>query len=314
MKKKGKILVLDDEQIVLDGVSRILEAEDYEVQAVTKASEALDTLKRGGLDVFLTDMKMPGMDQLQAMKSVSEIDPDLSVIMFSGYATVDSAVQAMRLGAADYMEKPFTPDRLADIVNKSIADRKARYEKRHREDAFEELKKVIFSTLNLREVLNLIVKGVVEIMKVKGSTLSLVDKRHGQLRIAAHDGLSGEYVNKGHLDASKSIGETIMNGKSVLIDDVAGDSRIQYPREALREGVKSILSVPLIVRNDVIGTLRAYTDKIGSFAEEEIGFFQGFAEQAAHAIENSRSFEAAKEEYEDLREDLWELFDKYGWL
>lgn len=313
-KNKGKILVLDDEQIVLESVSRILEEENYEVRTAQKGRDAIEILKEGGFDIFMTDLKMPGMDGLQAMESLSEIDPDLSMIMFTAYSTVDSAVKAMKLGAVDYIRKPFTPDQLTDLVNKSMSDRKIRFEKRYREDTFEELKKAISSTLNLKEVLSLIVEGVVKVMKVKGSTLSLLDKKREKLRVFAHNGLSSEYVNKGPLDSSKSIAETILNGKHVWVEDVSTDQRVQYPKEAVREGIKSILSVPLIVRNKVIGTLRVYTGEIRSFSDEEIKFLYSFAEQVAYAIENARSYEDVKDEYEALRDDLWEFFDKQGWL
>ncbi len=313
-KRNGKILVLDDEQIVLESVSRILEEENYEVKTARKGEEALEVLKQGGFDILMTDLKMPGMDGLQAMESLSEIDPDLSMIMFTAYSTVDSAVKAMKLGAVDYIRKPFTPDQLTELVNKVMTDRKTRFEKRYREDTFEELKKAVSSTLNLKEVLNLIVQGVVRVMKVKGSTLSLLDKKREKLRVFAYDGLSSEYVNKGLLDSSKSIGETILNGKHAWVEDVSVDPRVQYPAEAMREGIKSILSVPLIVRNKVIGALRVYTGKVRSFSPEEIKFLYGFAEQVAFAIENARSYEDVKDEYEALRDDLWDFFDKDGWL
>jgi YesN/AraC family two-component response regulator len=313
-KCKGNILVLDDEQIVLESVSRILQEENYKVKTARKGKDALEMLKEGGFDIFITDLKMPGMDGLQAMESISEIDPDLSMIMFTAYSTVDSAVRAMKMGAVEYIRKPFTPDQLAELVNKSIADRRIRFEKKYRQTAFEELKKAVASTLNLREVLDLIVQGVVKVMNVKGSTLSLLDKKGDKLHVVAHEGLSSEYVNKGPLDSSRSIAETILNGKHVWIEDAATDPRVQYPKDAMREGIKSILSVPLTVKNKVIGALRAYTDKSHPFSEEEIQFFYGFADQVAYAIENARSYEDVKEEYEAVRDDLWEFFDRHGWL
>jgi FixJ family two-component response regulator len=312
--KKGKILVLDDEQIVLDSVTRILEEENYEVQSGRKGEEALARLKQGGFDIFITDLKMPGMDGLQAMESMTEVDPDLSMIMFTAYSTVESAVQAMKLGAVDYIRKPFTPDQLTGLVNRVMAGRKEQFEKRYREDTFQEVKKAISSTLNLKQVLDLIVQGVVKVMKVKGSTLSLLDKNREKLRIFASHGLSSDYVNKGPLESSKSIAETTSNGKHVWVEDACQDPRVQYPIEAMREGIKSILSVPLVVRNKVIGTLRVYTGDTRSFNEEEIKFLFGFAEQVAYAIENARSYEDVKDEYEALRDDLWDHFDKDGWL
>ncbi|MFH0821548.1 MAG: response regulator [Pseudomonadota bacterium] len=313
-KKQGKILVLDDEQIVLDSVSRVLGEDNYDVTLCKSAEQALEEIKKGGYDVLITDLKMPGMDGLQAMEAIYEIDPDISMIMATAYSTVDTAVRAMKIGAFDYIKKPFTPDQLSELVQNIMADRRKRYEKRYREDTFEEIKKAIGATLSLKEVLGLIVEGVVKVMKVRGSSLSLLDKKREQLRVFAYHGLSKNYVDKGPLDSSKSIGEVILNGKHVLVKDVTNDPRVQYPKEAMWEGIVSILSIPLIVKNKVIGTLRVYTGAPREFSDEEINFLFGFAEQVAMAVENARSYEDVKDEYEALRDDLWEYFDKDGWL
>jgi len=313
-KKRGKILVLDDEQIVLDSVTRILEEENYEVKTCRRGEDAVEMLKEGGYDILITDLKMPGMDGLQAMEAMNEVDPDLSMIMFTAYSTVDSAVKAMKLGAMDYIRKPFTPDQLVDLVAKVMEGRKQRFEKRYREDTFDEIKTAISSTLNLKEVLQLIVQGVVKIMKVKGSSLSLLDKKREKLRVFAYHGLSSQYIDKGPLDASRSISETTLEGKYTWVENAPNDPRVQYPTEAMREGIASILSVPLLVRNKVIGALRVYTSEPRKFSEEEVIFLSGFAEQVALAIENARSYEDVKDEYEALRDDLWDFFDRDGMM
>jgi CheY-like chemotaxis protein len=313
-KKKGKVLVLDDERIVLESVSRILEEENYDVRTARSGDEAVDILKEGGFDVLITDLKMPGTSGLQAMEAMVDVDPDLSMIVVTAYSTVDSAVQAMKLGAVDYIKKPFTPDQLTTLLDKVMEDRKGRSEKRYRADTFDDVKTAISATLNLKEVLGAIAQGVVKVMKVKGSSLSLMDKNREKLRIFAHHGLSTNYVNKGLLDSSKSIGDTVYAGKHVWVEDATTDLRVQYPLDARREGIASILSLPLIVRTKVIGALRVYTSEPRQFSDEEITFLYGFAEQAALAIENARSYEDVKDEYEAIRDDLWEFMDKQGWL
>jgi YesN/AraC family two-component response regulator len=312
-KRNGKILVVDDEQIVLDSVTRILEDENYEVRTCRNGEAALEILKEGGFDILVTDLKMPGMDGLEAMEALSRIDPDLSMIMFTAYSTVDSAVKAMKLGAVDYIRKPFTPDQLTELVDKVMKDREERLERRYREETFAEIKTAISSTLNLKEVLDRIVQGVVKVMRVKGSTLSLLDKKGKKLRIFASHGLSKEYVNKGPLDSSKSLAESVLEGKQIWVEDAFRDTRVQYPQEAIREGIKSILSLPLPVRNKVIGVLRVYTAEPRKFSDEESRFLHGFAEQVSYAIVNARTYEDVKDEYEALRDDLWEYFDKEGW-
>ncbi len=312
--KKANILVLDDEKVVLESVSRILEEEGYRVVTCQRGQEAMEALKKERFDILITDLKMPGMDGLQAMETLLGIDPDLSVIMFTAYSTVDSAVKAMKMGAVDYIRKPFTPDQLTELVAKVMAERKERFEKRYREDTFAEVIDAISSTLNLRDVLDLIVQGVVKVMKVKGSTLSLLDKNREKLKIFAYHGLSKQYVDKGPLEISKSLSDTVLSGKLVWIENAVSDPRVQYPKEAMREGVASILSVPLIVRNKVIGALRVYTSEPRSFSEEETKFLYGFAEQVALAIENAKSYQDVKEEFEAMRDDLWDYFDKTGWV
>jgi CheY-like chemotaxis protein len=311
-KKKGKALVLDDEQIVLDSVSRILEGEGYEVRTSRSGADALEAIKEGGFDILLTDLKMPGMDGLQAMEALSKVEPDLSMIMFTAYSTVDTAVKAVKLGAVEYCRKPFTPDQLTELVEKVMNDRNTRSERRHRENVLEEIKKALPETLQLKEVLNLIVQGVVKAMKVKGSALILLDKTAQKLRVFAHHGLSDDYVKKGPMDASRSLSETVSNAAPTWIEDASQDPRVQYPAEAVREGVKSMLGVPLVAGGKVIGTLRVYTSEIKKFSDEEVAFLTRFAEQAAPAIENARAYEDVKDEYEAMRDDLWDYFEKDG--
>lgn len=313
-QKSGKILVLDDEQIVLDSVRRILEEENYEVETSRSAEQVLEAVKNGRHDILIADLKLPGTDGIRVMEALNKLDADVSIIMITAYATVDSAVKAMKVGAVDYVRKPFTPDQLIELVAKVMQDRKDRFERCYREDTFEEVKRAISSTLNLKDVLDLIVQGVVKMTRVKGSTLSLLDKKRETLRVFAFHGLSRNYVDKGPLDASKSMAGTILNGKHIWIEDASTDVRVQYPKEAKREGIASILSVPLIVNNKVIGALCVYTAEQRSFSQEEIKFLHAFAEQAGLAIENARAYEDVKYEYENLRDDLWESMDKDGWL
>lgn len=311
-EKKGKILVLDDEQIVLESVSRILE-DEFVVTTCRRGEEAIEALQTGGFDIFMTDLKMPGMNGLEAIEAMAKIDPDLSVIMFTAYSTVDSAVKAMKLGAIDYIRKPFTPDQLLELVDQVMENRKARSEARYREISFSEVKKAISSTLNLKEVLELVVKGVSKVLDVKGATLSLLDPDRQELCVLASHGLSREYVFKGPIDSSRSLPETVSEGRFTWVEDAWNDPRVQFPLEAKREKVKSILSVPLVVRDKVIGVLRVYTGKPRRFSEDEAKLLLRFADQAALAIENARSYEDFKDKYEALRTNLWEYYSKDGY-
>jgi len=118
--EKKKALVIDDEQIVLDSVSKILAAENYEVDVLSSGREGVDRAIQGQYDVVLTDILMPDIGGMRVLKHIKTAKPSLPVVMITGYATVRSAVQAMKLGAADYLEKPFTPEELLKIVETSL--------------------------------------------------------------------------------------------------------------------------------------------------------------------------------------------------
>jgi DNA-binding NtrC family response regulator len=107
-----KALVIDDEQIVLDSVSKILREEDYSVDSTLSGREGRDKAIQENYDIVLTDIRMPDIGGMRVLRDVKRAKPSLPVVIITGYATVRSAVQAMKLGAADYLEKPFTPDQL----------------------------------------------------------------------------------------------------------------------------------------------------------------------------------------------------------
>ena len=118
--EKKKTLVIDDEQIVLDSVSKILAAENYEVDVSLSGREAVDWALKRQYDIVLTDILMPDIGGMKVVRHIKRDKPSLPVVMIPGYATVKAAVQAMKLGAADYLEKPFTPDELLKAVGSAL--------------------------------------------------------------------------------------------------------------------------------------------------------------------------------------------------
>ncbi|NVL92091.1 MAG: response regulator [Desulfobacterales bacterium] len=114
--EKRKALVIDDEHVVLDSVRKILTAENYEVDVTLRGREGLDWAIERPYDIVLTDIRMPDMGGMRVLRDIKRAKPPLPVVMITGYASVRSAVQAMKLGAADYLEKPFTPDQLLKAV------------------------------------------------------------------------------------------------------------------------------------------------------------------------------------------------------
>jgi DNA-binding NtrC family response regulator len=117
---KKKALVIDDDQFVVARVNRILSEEDYEVDGSLSGQKGLEWAIQKNYDVILTDIRMPDIGGMLVLRDIKRAKPSLPVLIITGYATVRSAVQAMKLGAADYIEKPFTPEELLKAVDTAI--------------------------------------------------------------------------------------------------------------------------------------------------------------------------------------------------
>lgn len=112
------VLVVDDEKIVRDSMKEWLKEEGYPVQTADSAAMALELLETGPFKAMLTDIKMPGMDGVTLLTRAKEIQPDLAVVMMTAYAAVDTAVEAMKQGALEYLVKPFDPDAVLEMVDR----------------------------------------------------------------------------------------------------------------------------------------------------------------------------------------------------
>ncbi|MBI5239784.1 MAG: response regulator [Elusimicrobia bacterium] len=125
----ARILCVDDEPVILDSFRKILVLDGYCVDTVETGQEALGLIQTHHYDFVFTDLRMPVMDGVEVVKSVKHMRPDIDVIIITGYATVESAVDCMKHGAMDYVQKPFTEDELRAFVKKALIRRQDRLAK-----------------------------------------------------------------------------------------------------------------------------------------------------------------------------------------
>lgn len=153
-----------------------------------------------------------------------------------------------------------------------------------------EVTNAVLSTLDSKEVIQLIVDKVVDIMQVKASALRLRNETTHELELIATTGLSEKFLAKGQPHTDQSISETL-EGRPVLITDTANDPRLEYPAETVAEGIASILSIPIFVQKRVVGVLRLYSADKRLYSQEDITFLSALAEIAGIAIMNARLYE-----------------------
>jgi len=119
MSQKVNILVVDDEQIILDSIRKLLRNEEYSVYTVLSVDDAFEEIKKTDISIILTDLMMPEIDGLEFMQMVKKDNPKIPVIMVTGYATINTALQATQLGAFDYIAKPFSKKELLGVLRRA---------------------------------------------------------------------------------------------------------------------------------------------------------------------------------------------------
>ena len=158
-----------------------------------------------------------------------------------------------------------------------------------------------------KEVIRITVRSVKETLNIKGCALYLVNDDTNEFELAASHGLSEEYLDKGPVSASRPFAKSLTEGP-VAIYDTQDDPRVQYVKEAKKEGIVSILSVPIYVRGEVIGAMRVYTSEHWDFTLEDVNFVQALAEIAGTVIDLTRLIQG-QNAYIDVLETLKEARD-----
>ncbi len=150
------------------------------------------------------------------------------------------------------------------------------------------------------EVALMTVESIKTALNVKGCALFLFNRKTNVLELATSFGLSDEYINKGPVSALRSIAQSLEDGP-VAIYDVSDDPRIQYPKEAQKEGISSILSVPIVVGGNLIRAMRVYTSEPWEFTMNDVNFVQALAQIAGGAINMARYVKGLKSSIEVLK-------------
>ncbi len=161
--------------------------------------------------------------------------------------------------------------------------------------------KAISTIRDPEEIILITVESVTHALNVKGCTLFLFSPKSKELKLAGSYGLSNDYLNKGPISALHSIASSLQDAQPVAIFDVTDDPRLQYPKEAQKEGIASILAVPILIGDRLIGSMRVYTAEPWEFTLNDVNFVQAVAQLAGMAIEMRRINKGLKDSIDILK-------------
>lgn len=164
MNQQIQILVVDDEQVMREGCQRILSKRGWGVALARDGREGLDALKKNRFDMVLLDLKMPGMSGIEVLKEARSIDPKLLVMVITGYATIEFAVEAMKIGAYDFISKPFSPDQLILVIERALEKKRLEEEaERLRREQEKSLHDIATEKSKMMTIVNCMADGIVVI-------------------------------------------------------------------------------------------------------------------------------------------------------
>lgn len=309
MAKAGNILIIDDEEIVRGLLEGILVKGGHQVSMAATGKEALEKIKNNRFDLIMVDINLPDISGIEILKQVREKDKEIEAIIITGFASYETAIDALKQGVYDYIEKPFEDiNKVVMICEKALERRRLKYENRKlTEDLARingELKKANsslrqkmaqFTTLyqigqllnsapDIEKTMDLSIGFLGEGFRVTSGAILLIDS--GELVIKRGIGLSPETLKNFRIKPGEGkIGKIFKDEKRALIKDFKDDPLFQ-DKFAVKDkkAIDTFFATPLRAANEVIGFLTVFKLGEGSFDEETMDIFSLFASQIAPAI------------------------------
>ncbi len=287
-EERSRILVVDDEAVICDILRDFLEFEGFWVRTANGGEQALDAFASESFDVVLTDLKMPGVDGLGLLKRIGELERDAATVIMTGFGTVETAIEAMKQGAFDYILKPFKPEDVVRVLRRALE--KQRLERENfalRETVgFYELSEALSSSMTLDEQLKMVVELVRDSFGADGvGIITEEPKTPGRYLPRISCGNAGVTARVDRLiEAFLAGGQVLASGEDVTswVDNVVTAER----------SVASFMAAPLKIRGATFGLLTAFSTRRGfRFTEGQRKGLTIFGGRAATAIENARIYQ-----------------------
>lgn len=304
-----KILVVDDEEHIRQLCLDVLGGKGYHAEVCADPRDAVERLERSNYNLLLADIKMPQMNGFELLGLVKEISHDITVVMITGYATIENAINSLKLGAHGFVLKPFTAPELIQAVEDALDRNKILKENIRLKlliPLFDISKDLLLKT-NVQTLLDHVAEVVHKETGSDTVSLMLIDEEKRELTISASRGIPQEIINT----TKKMVGEMIAGwvaekGEPLVITE--GIELDPTLKDVLhRVDLSTSICMPLISKGKVIGVMNLSKKKgRAPFAESDIEFVSILCGQVAIVIENARLIDALKGKAEELKRSYFE--------
>ena len=298
----ASILVIDDEPQVRTVFEEALTGQGYSVELAEDGTQAIEKVEGKRFDVVICDLKMPGIDGLETIRRIQAIHRDIQFIVITAHGTFESAIESLRVGAFDFLQKPVVLKDLLFSVGKAL-ERRDLLERL----ALYELSRTIFSTLEPDLLYGRIVKAAIDVLGADDASLMLLDENR-ELSIAISTSLQQEILAATHLAIGERVAGRVAQQPepAVINDDVTGDERFAGVR-ALRS-IKAAIVCPLTMRGELLGVLNVNrVKKTARYGERDRQSAMILSSLVALALGNARlhkELQARLQQISDTQEEV----------
>lgn len=308
--ERSRILVVDDEKLIRDVLADFLSLEGYVVRTAGDGAAAITELDRSGYDMVISDLKMPNMGGLELLREVSTRFPETLTVIMTGFGTVETAIDAMKRGAYDYILKPFKVEEIVHIVQRGLEKRRLSAENLRLREALSlyKVSEAIAASLSLEEVLNTVDHSVIADVRADAVTTWLSDGQGKYLeRSVMRSAQLHADARLGRLDAQRFC-ECFEAGQLLLEH---GARAAAFFSEQPDPGIVSLAAVPLRTRDSMLGWVAAISlTQSRSFDEGQRKLLSIIGSRTAAAIENARLFEDLQSTFQQTIQSLARTIDK----
>lgn len=308
IEKKPRILVVDDEPFIREVIADFLTMEGFDVRTAADGQFAEQELAKSAFDVVLTDLKMPNVAGLDLLRHITVAYPSMLTIIMTGFGTVETAIDAMKQGAYDYVLKPFKTDEIIQVIRRAIQQKRLKTENLRLREAVSlyKVSEAISQSLSLDEVIDTV-------------TQATIDDAHADLVLVCLDNGEGDYVERTRRALSAATPDAISFLPEAARNTVPSNrAQLCPPRQVqeLLEGadaprVTSAVLCPLCARDRLFGWVVAISVSPGKiFDEGQRKLLQMVTSRAAAAIDNSRLYSDLQATFYQTIESLARTLDK----
>jgi signal transduction histidine kinase/ActR/RegA family two-component response regulator len=295
----ARILVVDDEAGIRDMLNYELSSHSYQVVTAVNGEDALEKIRAQKFHLVISDVKMPRMNGMDMLDAIKKLDPDVEVIMSTGFGTIETAVNAMKKGAYDFIQKPFNLDEILLLIEKALEKNELKILL-----GVYETSKAVLASLKLDELLPVMAELSLRTLKADDASILLASP-DGCLQFAASAGLSAQTDarKKSCLTLGERVaGEVARNGAPAMIQGpLAGDARFK-DIPGLRE-IRSSIVYPLSLGGKVLGVLNVNrTAKEEPFNAADLRHATIFCSQISQAINNAALYRELEQKIAALHE------------